>query len=114
MRQKADLTVHTVLARLGLTYNFTNTLPYLPVFLLFIGPLYTTFLAQSLPLQIRWGFRTHVISVFGTWQGLRNYIIAPITEELVFRGCVLAVYQLAGAKKRSMIFLSPFSFGVGP
>jgi len=46
-----------------------------------------------------------------SWQGLRNYVFAPVTEELVFRACVLSVYQLSGASMMSMVFLSPMSFG---
>jgi prenyl protein peptidase len=38
---------------------------------------------------------------------------APVTEELVFRACVLSVYQLSGASMMSMVFLSPMSFGAG-
>ena len=36
-----------------------------------------------------------------------------MTEELVFRGCVLSLYQLSGASVSSMVFLSPMSFGAG-
>jgi len=38
---------------------------------------------------------------------------APITEEVVFRACVLTVYHLAGASRKKMIFLSPLVFGAG-
>jgi hypothetical protein len=38
---------------------------------------------------------------------------APITEEVVFRACVLTVYHLAQASKLRMIFLSPLLFGAG-
>ena len=36
-----------------------------------------------------------------------------MTEELVFRACVLSVDQLSGASVSSMVFLSPMSFGTG-
>ena len=36
-----------------------------------------------------------------------------MTEELVFRACVLSVDQLSGASVLSMVFLSPMSFGTG-
>ena len=38
---------------------------------------------------------------------------APITEELVFRACVLAVYYLAGLGRNKMLFLTPLTFGLG-
>lgn len=37
----------------------------------------------------------------------------PVTEEIVFRACILAIYHLAGASRPKMIFLSPLWFGVG-
>lgn len=38
---------------------------------------------------------------------------APITEEVVFRACVLVVYHLAHASRMRMIFLCPLLFGAG-
>src|SRR5258706_8167728 len=38
---------------------------------------------------------------------------APITEEIVFRSCVIGVMQLANCSWSSMIFLSPLWFGAG-
>lgn len=38
---------------------------------------------------------------------------APITEEVVFRSCVIAIYGLAGASKKVIIFGSPLIFGLG-
>jgi hypothetical protein len=111
--QKTELTIDTVLARLGLTYNTHYPLSHLPILLLFIGPIYCASLAENLPLQRHWNFSTHLLPLFGSWQGVRNFIVAPITEEIVFRGCVLAVYHLAGAGKMRMVFLSPLSFGLG-
>lgn len=37
----------------------------------------------------------------------------PITEEVVFRACILAVYHMAGSSRTKMIFLTPLAFGVG-
>lgn len=42
-----------------------------------------------------------------------NRTQGPITEELVFRCCSLAVYHLAGASKTPMIFMTPWLFGLG-
>jgi hypothetical protein len=38
---------------------------------------------------------------------------APITEEIVFRSCVIGVMRLANCSWSSMIFLSPLWFGAG-
>ncbi|KAJ7593898.1 hypothetical protein C8J56DRAFT_1001980 [Mycena floridula] len=82
--------------------------PHLITPMLFLGPLFAQALDQSLPLQTRW----HFTSTFASWIGIRNYLIGPVTEEVVFRACVLAVYHLSGASKNKMIFLGPLVFGM--
>jgi len=88
-------------------------LPYLVTPVLYLGPLYATFLDSKLPFQSRWSWDRNMVPVFKTWVGIRNYFFGPITEELVFRACVLAVYHLAGSSRNKMIFLSPLLFGLG-
>ena len=88
-------------------------LPYFVTPILYLGPLYTTFLDSKLPFQSGWSWGHDVVPVFRTWVGIRNYFFGPITEELVFRACVLAVYHLAGSSRNKMIFLSPLLFGLG-
>ncbi|EDR01790.1 uncharacterized protein LACBIDRAFT_310467 [Laccaria bicolor S238N-H82] len=39
-------------------------------------------------------------------------LYAPITEEIVFRACILSVYHLSGASTLKMIFLAPLAFGL--
>ncbi|KAH7927647.1 Abi-domain-containing protein [Leucogyrophana mollusca] len=100
-----DITV----AHLG--FKLSPIYPLLVTPLLFLGPLYGRYLAEALPLQRYWTFKHDVVFFFLSIRGIRNYIMAPITEEVVFRACVLTVYQLSGASKTRMIFLSPISFG---
>ncbi|KAH7913367.1 CAAX protease self-immunity-domain-containing protein [Hygrophoropsis aurantiaca] len=104
-----ELALNNTFTHLGLKY--ISIYPLLVTPLLFLGPLYGRYLFQSLPLQQRWSFKTDVISFFFSIRGIRNYILAPITEEIVFRACVISVYQSSGASKTRMIFLSPISFG---
>jgi len=102
------------MARLGLTlFEDHSLLPYLVTPVLYLGPLYATFLESKFPFQSRWSWGHDVLPVFKTWVGFRNYFFGPITEELVFRACVLAVYHLAGSPRNKMIFLSPLLFGLG-
>ena len=102
------------MARLGLTlFEDHSLLPYLVTPILYLGPLYATFLDAKLPFQSGWSWDRDVSPVFWTWIGIRNYFFGPITEELVFRACVLAVYHLAGSSRNKMIFLSPLLFGLG-
>jgi prenyl protein peptidase len=85
-------------------------LPHLVTPLLFLGPLYARFLLHAFPFQKYWSWR-EAFGIFTTWQGIRNYIVAPLTEEITFRACVLAIYSLSGASRTRIIFLSPLSFG---
>ncbi|ORX73090.1 hypothetical protein DL89DRAFT_290852 [Linderina pennispora] len=43
---------------------------------------------------------------------IRNYIVGPITEELVFRSAVLALWTAADIDTNRRVFLSPLIFGV--
>ncbi|KAI0760690.1 hypothetical protein C8Q74DRAFT_1387744 [Fomes fomentarius] len=110
-------TLETTLARLGVTLNFAKhnplyiILPCLIAPVLYLGPLYAGYLTETLPLQRGWSFHRDALTMFTTWVGVRNYVVAPITEEIVFRACILAVYHMAGASLSKMIFLSPLWFG---
>ncbi|KAI0718126.1 hypothetical protein C8Q72DRAFT_151589 [Fomitopsis betulina] len=105
--------VETTFVRLGFDFSAARSLlPCLVTPVLFIGPLYVYWLSGSLPLQRNWSWRWSLLPLFTTWQGVRNYVVGPITEELVFRCCSLAVYHLAGASKTRMIFMTPWLFGL--
>ncbi|KAF8184229.1 hypothetical protein BJ912DRAFT_905692 [Pholiota molesta] len=127
-----DLTWDATILRLGLTFlpdsspSFPSLpplsslvptishhlLPHLVVPILFFGPLFACFLAEELPGQRRWRWHTKVTQRFCAVHGLRNYVIGPITEELVFRACVLSVCHMAGANSGKMIGFAPLSFGL--
>ncbi|KZO94259.1 Abi-domain-containing protein, partial [Calocera viscosa TUFC12733] len=49
---------------------------------------------------------------FRSWLGLRNYLVAPITEEAVFRSCCLAVAGLAGQSFAYKVWATPLYFGI--
>lgn len=110
-----EMTVDTTITRLGFKLyrlDLDSVYPHLITPILFLGPLYAMYLGHHLPFQARWSFQVDVVSKFCSWIGIRNYIMAPITEEIVFRGCVLAVYHMSGASTKRMIFLGPLSFGL--
>lgn len=73
---------------------------------------------------------------WGGWEGLRNLVMVrrslakvplsskesadiasrlqgPLTEEIVFRSCIVTVSALAGLSKKQIVFLSPLYFGIG-
>ncbi|KAJ3515823.1 hypothetical protein NLJ89_g1510 [Agrocybe chaxingu] len=121
-----DIAIEATFLRLGLFFivqlpqsfqslivnPLPNILPHLIAPVLFLGPLYGSFLGGELPGQRNWFWKTHVVARLCSVQGIRNYTVAPLTEELVFRGCVLAVYHLSGTGKGKMIFLTPLTFGL--
>ncbi|KAL0576163.1 CAAX prenyl protease [Marasmius crinis-equi] len=90
---------------------WNNISPYLLAPLLFLGPLYAQFLVITHPKRT-WSLSTHLRSTYMNIQGLRNCIIAPITEEVVFRACIVAVYHLGRISRNKMIWLGPLNFGV--
>ncbi|KAG6827525.1 hypothetical protein H0H92_011438 [Tricholoma furcatifolium] len=113
--ERQDVTLETTIARLGLQVHRLDMdfiLPHLITPILFTGPLFAMYLGQYLPFQARYSFQNDVVEKFTSWIGIRNYILAPITEELVFRACVIAVYHMSGASAYRMIFLGPLSFGL--
>uniref|UniRef100_A0A452YXC5 intramembrane prenyl-peptidase Rce1 n=1 Tax=Aegilops tauschii subsp. strangulata TaxID=200361 RepID=A0A452YXC5_AEGTS len=42
----------------------------------------------------------------------RNYVVAPFTEELVFRACMIPLLLCGGFKMYNIIFLSPIFFSL--
>eukprot|EP00933_Yihiella_yeosuensis_P034453 TRINITY_DN2793_c0_g2_i1.p1 TRINITY_DN2793_c0_g2~~TRINITY_DN2793_c0_g2_i1.p1 ORF type:complete len:324 (-),score=24.76 TRINITY_DN2793_c0_g2_i1:90-968(-) len=65
----------------------------------------------------------HIVAVFegesewislvgGAWVGARNLILAPITEEFVFRACLVRLWVSAGFPTLLIIFASPFCFAL--
>jgi prenyl protein peptidase len=126
------ITFRSAAARLGFTMNiFHQWSSHLVTPVLFAGPLYAQYLFKTLPGQAQWSYRRSLMPIYSTWIGRRNFIFVssnsrivisallilhfqgPITEELVFRSCILAIYQLAGASKKFMIFATPLFFGLG-
>lgn len=49
--------------------------PHLITPVLFLGPLYATFLSQALPGQKYWSWKFHVRRQILSWQGIRNVIV---------------------------------------
>ncbi|GAA5882712.1 hypothetical protein JCM3774_004528 [Rhodotorula dairenensis] len=79
---------------------------------LFLGSLYISWLAGELPGQA--GSRTWACwrQKFDGWRGIRTYLVGPLTEEITFRSCVIAVSALAGWSPVKLVFLTPLWFGL--
>ncbi|KAJ6466869.1 hypothetical protein C8R45DRAFT_1020364 [Mycena sanguinolenta] len=97
----------SLLAILGVRWP-ENILSCLQTPVLFLGPLYGSYLAARSKYPLRHDF----LEMFTTWIGFRNYVWGPLTEEIVFRACVLAVYALGGAARWRMIAFAPLVFGL--
>lgn len=76
--------------------------------LAYLGTLYSDYCERALPTQ-RY-FRPPVARL----EFLRNFVVGPATEELVFRSCMLATLQFGGAhlSKATTIFITPLYFGL--
>lgn len=100
----------SIVGLLPLTGTSTRLLlqPLLLTITLFLGPIYTSICLE------RSSFSYHD---FNDLQAFRNLIIGPLTEEIVFRGCIIAVSLITPLDQRPsaarIIFISPLWFGAG-
>ncbi|KZV99988.1 hypothetical protein EXIGLDRAFT_604880 [Exidia glandulosa HHB12029] len=108
----AGLALETTLEFLGFAPDEQLFTPHLLTPLLFAGPLYVSYLDGSLPFQHLWSWQRSVKPIISTWEGVRNYIVGPITEEINFRSCVIAVLLLGGFHPGRLVFTAPLAFGI--
>ena len=80
------------------------------VAVLFVGPLYESIIVDG---EWRgWSFSALKEGLFDNWTGYRNLLIAPISEELVFRSLTISVYMLAKVSPTRIVFTTPLIFGL--
>ncbi|KAL6574987.1 hypothetical protein OROMI_012272 [Orobanche minor] len=53
-----------------------------------------------------------IVSVSSSLSSWRNYVVAPVTEELVFRGCMIPLLLCGGFSTYRLIFLCPVFFSL--
>ncbi|CAG0879979.1 unnamed protein product [Cyprideis torosa] len=84
-------------------------LPVLLTVVLSTGPLYMKHLDGSLRWSLSWDcFRRSVVDL--TWW--RNIIVAPLSEEFIYRSAIVPVLKHGAFSDRTVVFLSPLMFGV--
>ncbi|KAH8551760.1 CAAX protease self-immunity-domain-containing protein [Umbelopsis sp. PMI_123] len=88
------------------------TLPIVLTASLFLGPLSLMYLDSSLIFQSNFSFERDVRQTFMSLEGLRNYVIGPLTEEFVFRACVIALLKFSGYSDMYLVFASSLYFGL--
>ncbi|RUS17468.1 CAAX protease self-immunity-domain-containing protein [Endogone sp. FLAS-F59071] len=67
---------------------------------------------RNLPFQRNFDFQVDVIKEITSLVGLRNFIVAPITEEFIFRACIVSTLYLGGFSTLAIILISPLYFGI--
>ncbi|KAG0288163.1 hypothetical protein BGZ96_008032 [Linnemannia gamsii] len=86
-------------------------LPLLLVGCLFMGPTLMMFLSNELPFQQAFDWATQRQHIQGL-MGMRNLVVGPISEEVIFRACMVAIVANSGARLPLMIFVLPLVFGI--
>lgn len=79
-------------------------------FLLFLGPLFEKLLVDRRLDDLRRGRK--IVETLKSWQGYRNYVAGPITEEVIFRSVLVPVHLLAKVSSTKIVFLTPLYFGI--
>ncbi|WVF66265.1 hypothetical protein IAT40_001005 [Kwoniella sp. CBS 6097] len=86
--------------------------------ILMAGPLIAMYMDDDLPLVGGRKFGEGVLQkVQRTWNEaglieLRNFVVGPVTEELVFRSTIISVSILGGLSFKSLVFGTPLWFGI--
>lgn len=78
--------------------------------LLYLGPLFELVFVDRVFGQLRGG--RAIVETLSSWQGYRNFVAGPVTEEILFRSVVIAVNLLAKLSPSRIVFLTPLYFGI--
>lgn len=78
--------------------------------LLYLGPLFEKIFIEHDMADFRGGRK--VVESLSSWQGYRNYVAGPITEEVIFRSVLVPLHLLAKVSPTKIIFLTPLYFGI--
>lgn len=47
-----------------------------------------------------------------SWIGYRNFVVGPVSEEIVWRSCMVSLHLLAHFSTKQIVFLTPLYFGI--
>ncbi|KIV92861.1 hypothetical protein PV10_04125 [Exophiala mesophila] len=78
--------------------------------LLFLGPLFEKLVVERELEDFHRGRR--LVESLSSWQGYRNFIAGPITEEVIFRSVLIPLHLLARFQPTQIIFVTPLYFGL--
>jgi prenyl protein peptidase len=107
-----------MLIKLGLTYSNDilsmlrlALFPLLHVILLYLGPLVTYWINGDI-YNVLQGFNFWTSNRFIWLLNIRNHLIGPISEEIVFRACMGTLFTHTTLSTTSIVLLSSLIFGM--
>ncbi|KIW79374.1 hypothetical protein Z517_05986 [Fonsecaea pedrosoi CBS 271.37] len=80
--------------------------------LLYVGPLFEKVFVEGEFDNLRQRGVAAISETLSSWQGYRNYVAGPITEEVVFRSVLIPIHLLAKISPSRIVFLTPLYFGI--
>jgi len=80
--------------------------------LLYMGPLFERIIVEAELNDLRRRGFGAIIESLSSWQGYRNYVAGPITEEVIFRSVLIPIHLLAKVSPSRIVFLTPLYFGI--
>lgn len=110
-----DVALFLGLWKPGLTMRQLANLAALPLgctMSLFAGPIYAKYLEKTLPGMQNWSFKYDVAGTLRHISGIRNYIAGPVTEEILFRSCIIGTAAMYGRSRKYLIFVTPLYFAL--
>lgn len=80
------------------------------VMTLFAGPLFENGIVDGGLKHWIWFRGLH--ETLSSWIGYRNYVVGPVSEEIIWRGMIIPLHILAHVSGKKIIFLTPLYFGI--
>ena len=80
------------------------------VMLLFTCSLYENIIVEGEWRE--WSLRAFKASIWDSWTGYRNLLIAPVTEEFVFRALTIPLFLFTKISSTRIVFITPLIFGL--
>ncbi|KAI9334353.1 CAAX protease self-immunity-domain-containing protein [Zopfochytrium polystomum] len=77
----------------------------------FAGAVVAAGFDEALPFQRGFSWRRDAVEPLRDIRFWRTVVVGPVTEEIVFRGCISTVFFLSGFSVAQTVFLSPLFFG---
>ncbi|KAF2878171.1 hypothetical protein BDV95DRAFT_589137 [Massariosphaeria phaeospora] len=89
---------------------FDTARTVLLVAILFAGPLFEYGIVEG--CWKRWIRGREAYEILSSWIGYRNFVVGPVSEELIWRSLVIPLHVLAHFSEKQIVFLTPLYFGI--